>query len=477
MVYDVSIIGAGVAGSLIARELSKYRLKICLIDKASDVAAGSSKANSAIIHAGYDAEPGTLKALLNVRGNALMERLAGELGVSFKRTGSILVAFSEDGMETVRHLYKRGLENGVPELDIIPGERVKELEPNISKDVVGALYAKTAGIICPYGLTAAAAENAVDNGAELLLEREVRGIKKEEGLFVLNTQKGEIRSRYVVNAAGVNADRIAGLIGERDFSVAPRKGEYLLLDKSQGKAVNNVIFQTPTKMGKGILVAPTVHGNLLLGPTSVDIEDREDVSTSSPGLRQVAEAVLKVVPSIDLKQVITSFAGLRATPSTGDFVIRPSKLARGFINAAGIESPGLTAAPAIAEYVTGILRAEGLELEPNESFNPVRRPPVRFDELGDEERGRLIKADPRYGRIVCRCEMVTEGEIVDCIKRPAGARNLDAVKRRTRAGMGRCQGGFCTPRLAEILSRELGIPMDEVTKKGGNSRLLAGKSK
>jgi len=486
MVYDVAVIGAGVIGSFIARELSRYKLKICLIEKASDVAEGASSANSGIVHAGYDAEPGSLKARFNVLGNRMMEQVAKELGVPFKRIGSLVLAFNEEDMSKIRELFQRGLNNGVERLEILTRQQLRQMEPAVSDEAVGALYAPTAGIICPYELTLGAAENAVMNGVELKLECEVKGIRREEyptqpfqfqPNFILSTSKGEVRSKYVVNAAGVYADVISAMAGDNHFSIKPRKGEYLLMDKNQGGIVNRVIFQPPTKMGKGILVSPTVDGNLLIGPNAVDVGEREDNSTSSSGLIQVVKGALRSVPSVNVREVITSFAGLRATPSTGDFVIGESSKVKGFINVAGIESPGLTCAPAIAGYVADILRNSGLELLIKESFSPIRYPIKKFADMDDGERAKMIKEDPRYGRIVCRCEKVTEVEIVNAAKSPVGARSLDGIKRRTRAGMGRCQGGFCSPRVMEILSRELGIPVEEITKMGGNSRILVGRTK
>lgn len=473
MVYDVAIIGAGVVGAMTARELSRYRLKICLLEKEADVGSGTSKANSAIVHAGYDARHGTLKSVLNVRGNEMMDNISKELAIPFKRIGSLVLAFNKEEMHVLRDLYDNGRLNNVPGLKLLGAEETKLLEPDISPDVIGSLYAPSAGIICPYQMTVGPAENAVENGAELMLESGVTDICRENGFYTIKTEKGEVRSRYIVNAAGVYSDFIARLAGDDEIAITPRKGEYMILDKNQGRAVNHVIFQPPTKMGKGILVTPTIHGNLLLGPTAADIDDKDDTDTTSDGLEQVIEGARKSVPSVRINDVITSFAGIRATPSTGDFIIKASGKAKGLIHAAGIESPGLTAAPAIAELVVKLLAQEGLVLEPKEHFNPIRKPPVRFAELSDEEKSRLIKENPMYGNIICRCETVTEGEIVDCIRRPAGARNLDAVKRRTRPGTGRCQGGFCTPRVVAILARELGISPEEVTKKGGDSKILA----
>ena len=474
--YDVTIIGAGVVGAFIARELSRYQIKVCLVEKEADVANGSTKANSAIIHAGYDARNGSLKGILNVRGNQIMGQVAEELGVPFKRIGSLVLAFNENDLASINNLFENGVKNKVPELQLLSAKEVSLLEPNLSKEVVGALLAPTAGIICPYELTIGAVENAVLNGVELKLETRVDDIKQGEESFTVITENGEINTRFIINASGINGDIISAMVGEKDFVINPRKGEYLLLDKSQGNLVSKVIFQTPSEMGKGILVTTTVDGNLLIGPTAINTQEREDHNTTDLGMKQVIDGAKKSVPLIQTKDVITSFAGLRATPSTGDFVIAASKRAKGFINAAGIESPGLSAAPAIAEYVIEITKKEGLILIPKESFNPIRKPIVRFKELSDGEKNQLIKENPMYGNVVCRCEMITEGEIVDCINRPAGAKNLDAVKRRTRSGMGRCQGGFCTPRIVFILSRELHIPVDEITKKGRNSRLLLGKT-
>jgi glycerol-3-phosphate dehydrogenase len=477
MVYDVAIIGAGVIGSMIARELSRYTINVCLIDKEADVAMGTSKANSGIIHAGYGEDPGTLKAKLNVLGNVMMGQISNELGVHFKRIGSLVLAFSENDMIAVKALYARGLENGVPGMEILNGVQVKSMEPNVSDDVIGALFSPTTGIICPYELTIAAAENAVQNGVKVFLEHKVEGISRNEDIFIINTPQDKFEARFVVNAAGVYADTISAMVGEKDYIIKPRKGEYILLDKNLGNIVHNVIFQPPSNMGKGVLVSPTIDNNLLLGPTAKDIDDKEDTATTAQGLNEVINSARKSIPVLNLKEMITSFAGLRAVSSTNDFVIRPSEKVKGFIHAGGIQSPGLTACPQIAKYVVEILKEQGLALTENKDFNPIRKPVKRFNEMSIKERNEAINIDPKYGNIVCRCETVTEAEVINCIQGPLGARNLDAVKRRMRAGMGRCQGGFCAPRVMEILSRELGIPMDSITKKGGQSLMLVGKTK
>jgi len=477
MVYDVAIIGAGVIGSMIARELSQYAINICFIDKEADVAMGTSKANSGIIHAGYGEVPGTLKARFNVIGNSMMGQISNELGIHFKKIGSLVLAFSENDMNAVKALYTKGLENRVPGMEILNGVQVKSIEPNVSDDVIGALFSPTTGIICPYELTIAAAENAVQNGVKLFLENEVKGISRDEDIFIIYTSQGRVESKFVVNAAGVYADTISAMVGENDYIIKPRKGEYILLDKNLGNIVHTVIFQPPSNMGKGILVSPTVDNNLLLGPTAENIDDKEDTATTAQGLDVVINSAKRSIPALNLKEVITSFAGLRAVSSTNDFVIRPSEKVKGFIHAGGIQSPGLTACPQIAKYVVEILKEQGLVLIENKYFNPIRKPFRRFNEMSIEERNEAINNDPRYGNIVCRCETITEAEIIDCIRRPVGARNLDAVKRRTRVGMGRCQGSFCSPRVMDILSRELGIPMDSITKKGGQSLMLVGKTK
>ena len=507
--YDVVIIGAGVIGCHTARQLSRYKLKICLMEKQSDVASGATSANSGIVHSGYDAEPGTLKARFNVRGNKMMDRVARELDVPFRRIGSLVLAFNPDDMTKIKMLYDRGLENGVQGMEILSASQLRKKEPNVSQETIGALYAPGAGIICPYELAISAAENAVENGVDLVLECEVKNINVEvispgggcseskishrnkrplldrhrvfydndRPLYSIITNKGEFKARCVVNCAGLYADAVASMVGDTSFSVSPRKGEYILFDKRQGGIVSSVIFRTPTRMGKGILVTPTVDGNLLIGPNAVDTGNKSDVSTTGHGLEQVLKEALKSVPGIDKRNIITSFTGIRAVPSTGDFIIGESKAAKGFINAAGIESPGLTAAPAIAEYIEEVLRCAGLELVPKPDFNPARRPVKRFRDVGEQELADLIKGNPFYGRIVCRCEKVSAAEIVDAIRRPAGARTLDGIKRRTRAGMGRCQGGFCTPRVMEILSNELGIPLDKIAKSGKGSWMLAGRTK
>lgn len=477
MKYDVAVIGAGVVGSLITRSLSKYNIKVALLERCNDMAMGSTKANSAIVHAGFDAKPGTLKAKLNVRGVELMNKTCEELHVPLKNNGSLVVAFSQEEMQTLEELKKRGEQNGVERLSVIGRDELKALEPNIGDTAVGALNAPTASIVCPYELTIAAVENAVTNGAEFIRNCEVKAIEQKEDGFVLSTTLGNIEAKYVINAAGVHSGEIAELIGDDSVKIIPRHGDYYLLDKSQGTLVSHTIFQCPSKMGKGVLVSPTVDGNLIVGPSATDIEDGDDVATTADGLASIYEASVKSVPAVNIRNAITSFSGNRAHPVSDDFVIGSSSKNKNFVNVAGIESPGLSSAPAIAETVEGIMLDLMGGAEKKTDFNPVRPEPVRFRHLNAEQRAELVKKNKAYGRIICRCETITEGEIIDAIKAPAGARDVDGVKRRTRAGMGRCQGGFCGSKVVEILARELGTDMNEITKFGGESKIMFEKTK
>lgn len=476
MNYDVAVVGAGVIGSLTARELSRYNIKVALLEKCNDMAMGTSKANSAIVHAGFDAKPGTLKAKLNVEGTALMPKLCETLHVPFKPVGSLVVAFSDDEMETVKELLDRGVKNGVPGLEIYDKEKLKKEEPNISDEAKGALWAPSAGIVCPYELTIAAAENAVVNGTDFIRNFEVKSIEFKDGMFTISNGETTVNAKYVINAAGVYCDEIAALIGDNSIHTTPRKGEYMLCDKSIGGLAKHTIFQCPSKMGKGILVTPTVDGNLLIGPSALDIEDKDDVSTTASTLAEILEIAKKSVPVLNTREVITSFAGLRAHCDKDDFIIEKSEKNGQFYNVAGIESPGLSSAPAIAKYVTELLMKD-VKAEEKADFNPVREEPVRFRHMTNEQRKALIEKNPAYGRIICRCETITEGEILDAIHAPAGARDVDGVKRRTRAGMGRCQGGFCGSKVVELLAKELGVEINQITKFGGNSKILYERTK
>ncbi|MBE6537179.1 MAG: NAD(P)/FAD-dependent oxidoreductase [Ruminococcaceae bacterium] len=471
---DVVIIGAGVVGGAVARELSRYELDVCIVEKCSDVAMGATRANSAIVHAGFDAKEGTLKAKMNVRGSKMMEKYAEELGVKYKRNGSLVVGFSEEDRKTLDELLVRGEKNGVEGLRILEREEILKIEPSIGDGVTVALHAPTGAIICPYELCMAEIGNAMDNGAELKLGFEVKGIKRVEGGYEVSSEKETVFAKYVINCAGVYSDEVAKLVGDESFTVFPRRGEYMLLDKECGSLISHTVFRCPSKMGKGILVSPTVDGNLLLGPTAENIEDKEDKSTTIEGLDTIRARASEQVKGINLGKTITSFTGLRSVGSTGDFIINERD---GFVNCAGIESPGLSSAPAIAEYVRELLQGAGLTLTPKKSFIATRRPMHYFKECSEEEKNAIIEENPAYAHIICRCEMTSEGEIIDAIRTNPGARDVDGVKRRTRSGMGRCQGGFCSPYVVEILARELGVDYTEITKFGGESYINIGKTK
>ncbi len=475
---DVAVIGAGVTGAAIARALSRYHLRICVVDAAADVAMGASRANSAIVHAGYDAVPGSLMAKLNVEGNALFDEWCGDLHVPLGRCGSFVLAFEQKDVPHLEKLLAYGEQNGVPGLAIISGEEVRRLEPAVNPGVIAALYAPTGGITCPYELTQALCENAAANGAAFRLNSRVKAIEQTEAGFSLQFEKGEpLHAAYVVNAAGVYADDIARMIGDHSFRITPRRGEYMLLDRAAGMLVTTVIFQPPSDMGKGVLVSPTVDGNVFAGPTAANQQDKEDSSTTAEGLAELRRMSLLSVPQLPLSKVITSFSGVRAVADTGDFVLRPSAQNGRFLHAAGICSPGLSSAPAIGLYMAALLRKAGLPMTENPGYNPQRPRAKAFRHMSQEEREQAIAENPLYKRIICRCETVTEAEVVDAIRRAPGATTMDGVKRRVRAGMGRCQGGFCAPRVLEILARELRVPVEDVTKFGGRSYMLHGGTK
>ncbi|MBQ7172010.1 MAG: NAD(P)/FAD-dependent oxidoreductase [Clostridia bacterium] len=471
--YDILIIGGGVVGALCAQAFSGYGVSVRVLEAQSDVAMGASGANSGIVHAGFDAKPGSLKARFNVEGARLMPALCARLGVKYVNNGSLVVGFPGDE-GSIRALYERGKENGVAPLEILDAARLHELEPNVSPEATVALYAPSAGIVCPYSLTIAALGLAMDNGAELSLDFRVDRIEDRGDHIRVFSGERFFDGRYLVNCAGLYADGVAAMAGDDSVKITPRSGEYLLLDRRCGKTVSRTIFVAPTKMGKGILVSPTADGNLILGPTSLDIEDKEDKRTTSEGLARVLDGAKRSVPGVP-SAVITSFTGLRAVGNTGDFIIKKS--APRMLTFAGIESPGLTSAPALAKYAEETLRAEGILTEKKKDAVSVRRPARFMAELSAAEKDAWIKKDPAYGRIVCRCEEVTEGEIRDALRENPVPRTLDGIKRRVRAGMGRCQGGFCSPVVMRMISDELGIPFSDVTKRGPGSPLTFGKTK
>ena len=469
--YDVTVIGGGVTGCAVARELSRYELSVCLVEKEEDVCSGTSKANSAIVHAGYDAVTGSLKAKLNVEGNRVMGELAEELDFDFKRNGSMVLCFAEEDIPSLKALYERGVANGVPDIQLISGEEARRMEPNLSEEVVAAIYAPTGGIVCPFGLTIALAENACENGVEFKFLTAVKAIEPIEGGYRLVTDKGEIKTNYVVNAAGVYADVFHNMVCEDKIHIIPRKGDYCLLDKEAGNYVSHTIFQLPGKYGKGILVSPTVHGNLLVGPTATDIEDKEGTATTAAELAEAMSKAAKSVKNIPFRLTITSFSGLRAHEEGDDFILKES--ADNFFDAAGIESPGLSCAPAIGKYMAEmVVKKAGAEKKAE--FKERRKGIVRPELMDKKEREALIRENPAYGTIVCRCEGISEGEIVDAVTRTLGAVSLDGIKRRVRAGMGRCQAGFCTPRTMEILARERNVPIEAICKNAPGSEMLTG---
>ena len=471
--FDAVIIGGGVTGCAIAREPSRYEMHAALIEREEDVCSGTSKANSAIVHAGHDAVPGSVKARFNVEGNRMMGQLAEDLDFEFDRNGSLILCFAEEDRPALQELYDKGVKNGVPDLKIITGDEARAMEPNVSDAVVAALYAPTGGIVCPFGLTIALAENACDNGVEFIFNEEVKKVVKTEKGYDLETADGVVHTTYVINAAGVYADEIHNMVSERKLHITPRKGDYCLLDKEAGNHVRHTIFQLPGKLGKGILVTPTIHGNLLTGPTAKNIEDKEATATTAEELAEIMEKGSVSVKNVPFRQVITSFSGLRAHEDGDDFIVGEAEDAPGFFDAAGIESPGLTSAPAIGVYLAKKV-AEKAGAKKKAEWNGKRKGFVRPEKLSKEERAALIKERPEYGTIICRCEGVSEGEIVDAINRTLGAVSLDGIKRRVRQGMGRCQAGFCTPRTMEILARERGMEMEDICKNAPGSNMLTG---
>lgn len=476
MVYDVVIIGAGVIGGMLARELSRYRLSVCVLEKENDVAMGASRANSGIIHGGFDPVPGTLKARLNAQGVELLFAAAKELHVPCKRNGSMVCAFSPEEEPILRELYEQGIANGIPGMSLISGDEARTLEPELSAAVTKVLRVESAGIICPYELTIAAVGNAMDNGAVLLREFPVSSIRRDNGVFTVTSQSGSsVQCTYLVNCAGGYSDKIAAMAGDDHFTIIPRAGEYMLLDKAEGSRVSHTLFQCPTKEGKGILVSPTVDGNLLTGPTASRVATPESRDTTPEGLEIVERLAAKTVPSINFRQVITSFTGVRASAAGGEFILEPSRHLPGLIHAGAIDSPGLSCCVSIAKYLTGLLAQQGLVLEEKADWNGCREDPHAFRNMSVREKNDYIKQDPSFGKIVCRCETVSEGEILAAIRRNPQALDMDGVKRRTRSGMGRCQGGFCGPYIMELLARERNIPMEAVTKSGGGSYMVTGR--
>jgi len=463
--YDVIIIGSGVVGAAIARNLSRYNLKICILEKEEDVATKASKANSGIVHGGYAAKFGTLKGRLCGKGNKMYRKLEEELNFGYRKTGALVIGFDEGDERKIEELYENGLKIGCDDLEIIRGGRLKEIEPYLNSEVTVALYAKNVGVTSPYEFTIALVENAITNGVELKLENEVMSIEQVEEGFIVHTNKENLKTRYIINAAGLHSDNVANMVGIDDFEIMSKRGQYILMGKDQGHLVNTVIFQVPTDKGKGILVTTTYHGNFMIGPNSEEVSDRDDVATTSETLKDVINAAKRSIPDFNVQKALTTFSGIRAISSTGDFIIEESKVKR-FINVAGIDSPGLTSSPAIAEMVEEILRSSGMNIARKSEFNPFRS-------------GIIVKKDNNFSgkvddidkakNIICRCEQVTEAEIIDAIHRNIPISSTDAIKRRTRAGMGTCQGNFCRSRVKAIIARELNISEDKVTLRGSSN--------
>lgn len=470
MDYDAVVIGGGVIGSATIRYLSLYNMKTLLVEKEEDISSGTTKANSGIVHAGYDPEPGTLKAKLNVKGAKMIKEESGKLHFDYKVNGAMVVSFSPNDDYKIDELFERGIKNGVEDMEIISGDEARRLEPNLSENITKCLYLKSSAIVCPFSLTQALSENAYENGAEFKFNTKVETIERIEDGYRIKTDNGLIiTSNAVINAAGVYGDTINNMVSEKKLHITPRRGSYMLFDNETQGMFNSTIFQLPSSKGKGVLVTPTVHGNLMIGPNSVDIPDKDDTSTTAFDLDYISKEALRTSPSIPFRKVITSFSGLRAHEDSGDFIVGEVEDAPGFFNATGIESPGLSSSLSIGEMVARMV-ADRLGIE--KKGNPVleRKAAPRPKEMSIDERNELIKSNPSYGRIVCRCEEISEGEIIDAITRPLGARSLDGVKRRVRAGMGRCQGGFCSPKVMELIEKYASIPFDEITKnsKGSN---------
>ena len=474
--FDVILIGCGVIGASIAYKLSQYDLKVLVVERENDVSMGTTKANSAIVHAGYDPEPGTLMARLNIEGSRQMEALCKALDVEYRRIGSLVLAFQEGDLETLQMLYDRGIKNGVPDMQVLDRAAVHAMEPNLAESVCGALYAPSAAIIDPWGLCIAEAETAVRNGVELRLNTCVTGLERSGGGMVVHTSAGDYEGRFVVNCTGCHGHEIAGMVGGADWEPRSRRGEYYLLDKSSGDVVHHVVFQCPGKNGKGVLVSPTVHGNLIVGPNAEPVEDGDDVATTAAGLAEVAASARRSVPGLDLRQSIRNFSGVRANTSESDFIIRPAAQEPRVLHVAGIKSPGLSAAPAIADYALEKLTEMGLGFSRKENWNGTRTQ-IRFRRLDQKGKAELIAKNPGYGRVICRCETITEGEIVDAIHSPIPPCSVDGIKRRAGAGMGRCQGGFCGPRVLELLARELNRDPMEITQDGSGTKLLLNRTK
>lgn len=472
--YDVAVIGGGIIGCAILRELTKLNLSCVLLEAKPDVGAGTTKANGGLIHSGYDPTPGTVKSQVNALGNRLYPQLARELGFSFRQTGSMVLGFSEQDLVHLRKLAANGLANGVEGLQIVGQERIHELEPQASTEATCALWCPHTGFVDPFEVTEALAENAVHNGAVVHLDAPVVDVAREEGGFEVLTPNETVQATWLVNAAGAHADDVARMAGDNTLRIAWRQGNLLVLDKNCGVHDIMPLYPVPTPTTKGVVVIGTVHGNVIIGSTAV-MRNKDDCDCYAADINELLAGARKLAPALDPRKVIREFAGGRAVMAdTNDFHISASSTVPGLVNVAGIQSPGVASAPAIARRVVAIMGGLGMSLAPRPGFDPIREPPADFDVSSLEEQQRLIQKDCRFGHIVCRCETVTEAEIVEAIHRTPPATTVEAVKRRTRAGMGRCQSGFCQSRVVEILARELGIRPDEVRLEGDDSQIVYG---
>lgn len=470
--YDVVIIGAGIIGGSIFRELSRYNLKILVVEKENDVAMGATKANSAIIHAGFDPLHNSLMAKYNIAGNKMYKDLCEELDVPYENNGALVVAFDDNDLKTIERLFINGKKNGVPGLSILSKEETLNKEPNLNKNILGALYAKSSSIICPFQYTIALFENGILNGGELLLNKEVTNIKKIEDRFSVELNyKYNLETKFLINAAGVYADKIHNMVLPNNFSIKPRIGEYIIFNKNQGKLFKSTLFQCPSERGKGVLISKTVHGNLFIGPNAVDIEEKDNTSTNKKGLKYIVDMAKKTSTKINFKEPLKNYAGIRAIPSTDDFIVKNYDNLKNFVDVSGIKSPGLTCAPAIAKDVVEILKDAGLVFKKNKKFNPLRKQ-IRFFDLSEEKKNVIIKKNRSFGKIICSCEKITEGEILDAIKRSFTTPTVCGIKRRCRAGMGKCQGNFCTPIIVDLISKKCKISKNSVLLDSSNSNIL-----
>jgi len=470
---DVIIIGAGVVGALTSRELAKYSLKVLVLDKENDVGNETTMANSAIVHSGYDPLPGTLKARFNVAGNAMFDELAEDLDFHFGRVGSLTLALSEEQIPVLLNLRKQARLNGV-EVQLLTPEEALAMEPHLNPEVKGALYAESAGIVDPFNLTAHAMENAVDNGVELHLNETVIAIesKSENQTYVVKTDKHSYECKIVINCAGVFADQIAQMVGTPDFTIRPRKGEYLILDHYTADLVNSTIFPLPTAKGKGVLVSPTTSGNYIIGPSSEFVAEKDDLATDKMTIDYVKQSALNLVPSIPFGEAIRAFSGLRASCDRGDFIVEEMNGHEGFINVAGIDSPGLASSPAIAKFVVEELVSKHLSLAKNPHFNPRIKPYINLKALSFEEKNELIKNNPRLGQIICNCEKISLGELDDLMARSIPPTTIKAIKKRTRAGFGKCQGGFCQPAIVKYLAEFYNVDLTDILYDKGGSNIV-----